>query len=246
MRYFLIAIAFLCGAVLPAGAQTPPTPEALVRGWRASQEAMGSNIRRVALHEETIWGLDGPFGIRTLRREAEVSGVRGAERWDREILRVEVNGRGVPRARWDQADQQRLRMVGPPAEAATRAVTQLHQLLRNVIPAGDVAPERVEGGIAAWRVELVPRGRRETLQRLTLWFSREQGHLVRSRVVFQGRRRGGTPLIVTTLYRRHEGLDVPRRRHLEGSTQMRRRLRTYTLLFSFEATYSDYRFFREG
>ncbi|MDX1548811.1 MAG: hypothetical protein R3247_17565, partial [Rhodothermales bacterium] len=57
-------------------------------------------------------------------------------------------------------------------------------------------------------------------------------------------RRSERPLVVVTEYARVEGLDVPRRRRLEGSTQMKRRLRTYTVLYSYQARYDDYRFFR--
>lgn len=229
---------------LPLAAQEAPRPGVLLRGWLASQDAMASNLARVALREEAAWTLDGPFGVRRLLTLAEVEGSTGDEAWQRRVLEVEVNGRRVPRERWEQAEQQRRRLMDPRAETAARAVVQIHQLLAKLRPAGDTSRDALDG-VRCWRIELVPRNRREAIERVTLWFSRSDGHLARSRVVVE-RRRGAMPFIVTTDYRRVEGLDVPRRRHIEGTTQMRRRLRTYTILFTYEATYADYRFFREG
>lgn len=241
IRLTLLALLLL---VLPAAAQEAPRPEALLRGWLTSQDAMASNLARVALREEATWTLDGPFGVRRLRTEAEVEGGEGDESWHRRVLAVEVNGRRVPRERWRQAEQQRRRMIDPHAESAARAVVQIHQLLRKLQPAGVVVRDEIDGR-RAWRLELVPRRRRDAPERVTLWFDRTAGHLARSRIVVQTRR-SATPFIVMTEYHRVEGLDVPRRRHIEGTTQMRRRLRTYTLLFTYEARYGDYRFFREG
>ena len=56
--------------------------------------------------------------------------------------------------------------------------------------------------------------------------------------------RRGTPFTITTTYRRIDGLDLPVARTVEGTIPTRRRMRTFTLLFRLEATYSDYRLAR--
>jgi hypothetical protein len=94
-----------------------------------------------------------------------------------------------------------------------------------------------------WRVELVPRTQGEALQRYTLWFDRAQGHLLRTRAIVRTER-NDTPFTINTSYTHIDGFDVPSHRRMEGTTQTKRRSRTYTLLFEYEASYDQYRFIR--
>jgi hypothetical protein len=139
-------------------------------------------------------------------------------------------------------EKQRRSMLGLHAEAASRVVIQPQQVIADMRPTGEAAAEVVDG-VPCWRVEMIPPTRREPIERYTLWFARTEGHLVRSRALLRAPR-ADRPFIITTDYTRVEGFDVARRRLMEGTTQTRRRLRTYTLLFKFEAAYTDYRFFR--
>ena len=129
-------------------------------------------------------------------------------------------------------------------ETASREIIQLAPLLEKLRPADRTRAEEVDG-VAAWRVELVPHAQDEALQRYTLWFDRSQGHLLRSRAVVRAER-SDTPFFITTSFMRVDGFDVPSRRRIEGTTQTKRRRRTYTLLFEYEAQYDQYRFFHRN
>ena len=242
MRRHALHIAVLLALAVPARAQEAPRPETLVRAWAASQGAHADEIEGVTLREHSEWTIDGPFRLRRTRLVADVHGERDGEGWARDPVEVAIDGRPVPLERWQQWERQRRQLLGPRTEEAARTVILLHDMLEHLVPAGGAVPDALDG-VPAWRVELVARTAREPLDRYTLWFDRQRGHLLRSRAVARPRR-SERPLVVVTEYARVEGLDVPRRRRLEGSTQMKRRLRTYTVLYSYQARYDDYRFFR--
>ncbi len=243
LKRLLIALLPVVLALPPVQAQDAPRPGTLVRAWAASQAALGTDLERVELRERSEWTLDGPFGVRRTRMVARVAGGPDTDGWQRDPVAVEVDGRRVSPARWRELEERRLALIGPQTEQAARRVIQLHEMLGRMEPAGDTGREALDG-VPCWRIDLVPRDRDAALERYTLWFDQAQGHLVRSRAVVRARR-SETPLLITTDYVRVEGFDVPRRRRMEGTAQTRRRLRTYTLLFKYEAAYSDFRFFRK-
>ncbi len=246
MTKHLLYLVLLSGLMLsPAQAQQAPRPRALVRAWLASQVERGRDIGHVEVLERAHWTVDGPFGVRRVGWVANVSGGPDTDGWQREPLSVQANGHRIPLRRWEKLEKQRRSMIGPHAEAVARAVIQFYQIISNMRPTGEATAEVIDG-VLCWRVEMVPRNRREAVERYTLWFARTEGHLVRSRALVRAPRTD-RPFIITTDYTRVEGFDVAHRRLMEGTTQTKRRLRTYTLLFQFEATYSDYRFFgKEG
>lgn len=246
-RFIYIALLASCLiaaglTVHPAWAQNAPRPGMLVRAWLASQAERGGTIGRVKLHERAEWTIDGPFGVRSIGWEASVSGGPDTDGWQRDPISVRANGRPIPLTRWPDLDQQRRRMMGPHAEGVARAVIQFHRLIANMRPSGEAVHEALEG-VPCWRVEMVPRRPREAVERYTLWFDQDTGHLVRSRALVRAPRTD-RPFLITTEYTRADGFDVPSRRLMEGTTKTRRRRRTYTVLFKYEAAYSDYRFFR--
>ena len=239
IAFFLI----FCGLpVVSVGAQEAPRPEVLVRSWAEALETRATGLSRIELRERSGWVLDGPFGVRRTHMVAHVTGGPDAGGWEREPVRAEVNGRRVPLRRWRTLDERRKALTGPRTETAAREVLQLALLLSKLRPVDRTQPARIDG-VAAWRVELVPNARGEALQRYTLWFDRAQGHLLRSRAIVRTER-NRTPFTITTSYTRVEGFDVPSHRRIEGTTQTKRRRRTYTLLFEYEASYDQYRFIR--
>lgn len=245
MTKHLVYIILVSGLTLwtaPARAQEAPGPRTLVRAWLAAQAERGRDLGRVELREQAQWTVDWPFGVRRIGWVAEVSGGPDADGWHREPISLNANGRRIRLGRWPALEKQRRSMLGPHAEAASRAVIQLHQVIANMRPTGEATAEMIDG-VPCWRVEMVPPTRREAIERYTLWFARTEGHLVRSRALIRAPRTD-RPFIITTDYTRVEGFDVARRRLMEGTTQTKRRLRTYTLLFKLEAAYTDYRFFR--
>ncbi|MFQ5571095.1 MAG: hypothetical protein ACE5G0_15555 [Rhodothermales bacterium] len=242
----LVCIVWLSSLMLSATvgqAQDAPRPRTLVRAWLMAQTERGRDLARAELRERAEWIIDGPTGVRRIGWVAVVSGETGTDQWHREVRSVQADGRRVPRRRWPQLERQRRSTMGPQAEAAARAVIQLHTMVNRMQPVGQAVREMVND-TPCWRVELIPRNDQVPIERYTLWFDRAQGHLVRSRALVRARRQERS-LLITTDYARIEGFDVPRHRRLEGTTQMKRRLRTYTILFRYQATYSDYRFFRK-
>jgi len=239
-----IGFLLLCLALLPATAhpQEMPRPRTLVRAWLADQAERARDVSRVDVQERAEWTIDGPFGVRRLGWVADVSGGPDVDGWHREPRSAHINGRAIPLTRWLELDEQRRSMMGPYAEPATRAVLQLHRLIASMRPTEEAVPEDIDG-VPCWRVEMAPRALREAVERYTLWFDRANGLLIRSRALVRAPRTD-QPLIITTDYMRLEGFDVPRRRFMEGTLRTRRRLRTYTQLVQYEATFSDYRFIR--
>lgn len=215
----------------------------LVRTWLASQAERGGHIGRVALREQAEWIIDGPFGVRSIGWEAGVSGGPDTDGWHREPIAVTANGRPIPLTRWPDLDRQRRGMMGQHAEGVARAVIQFHRLIANMRPSGEAVRETIDG-VPCWRIEMVPRRPRDAVERYTLWLDREAGHLVRSRALVRAPRTD-RPFLITTDYTRVDGFDVPSLRLMEGTTKTRRRRRTYTVLFKYEAAYSDYRLFRK-
>lgn len=245
MTKYLVAIFLAASALMlpPAQAQDAPRPRVLVRTWLVSQAERARDIEHVELTENAEWTVDGPFGLRRIGWTATVSGGPDTDGWERTPLSIHANGRPVPLQRWEAMEQQRRRMMGPQAEVAARAVLNLHALVAEMQPAGDATRETIDG-IPCWRVDLVPRRDPEPVERYTLWFDQRRSNLVRSRALVHTRRMP-QPFTVTTDYTRIEGFDVPRHRTIEGTTQTQRRLRTYTLLFKYDATYDTYRFIRK-
>ena len=238
----LLAGCLMAGlALTPAHAQLAPRPQALIRAWLAAQVERGGHIGRVELREQAAWTVDGPFGVRSIGWEAVVSGGPDTDGWNREPISITANDRPLPLTRWPDLDKQRRGMMGPHAEGVTRAVIQFHKLIANMRPSGGTARETIDG-VATWRIEMVPRMRREAVERYTLWFDRKTGRLIHSRALVRAPRTD-RPFLISTDYTRIDGFDVPGRRMIEGTTKMRRRRRTYTVLFSYDASYTDYRFF---
>ena len=238
---FLLVILCLSPAV-SVEAQEIPRPEVLLRAWAAGLRAQAADLSRIELRERSNWVLDGPFGVRRTHMLARVTGGPDTGGWERDPIRVEVNGRRVPLQRWHTLDERRQALTGPRTEVAAREILQLALALDKLRPADRTQPERIHG-VPAWRVELVSHIPEEAIQRCTLWFDQAQGHLLRSRAVVRTER-NNTPLTINTRYTHVEGFDVPSHRRIEGTTQTQRRRRTYTLLFDYEASYDHYRFIR--
>ncbi len=240
---FLTAFLVTALAAQPAWAQAVPRPNSLVRAWLASQTERGRDVGRVTLTEEAEWTVDGPFGVRRIGWTATTEGGPEVDGWQREPISMTANGRPIPLERWQELEKQRRGMVGPYATGVARAVLQLHTLIATMRPSGETVRATL-AGVPCWRVELVPRRPRDAVERYTLWFAQDEGHLVRSRALIRAPR-NDQPFLITTDYTRAQGFDVPERRLMEGTTKIKRRRRTYTVLFKYEAFYTDYRLFNK-
>ncbi len=260
----LFFVLLMCAG--PAFAQ--PAPEALVRTWISEQVEAAADLAHAAVTERAVRAADSPFGSRRVESETHLSGTPGQpETWTRDLRALRTNGRPVPPAQRERLERRhRGRLTPPgtppgrggsapdprkrrpgsfvlPGEEAllTPAPLPLH-LVRRLRPTAPPAAAEADG-VPAWRLDAVTRTSGTVLDRATLWFERAGGRLLRSRLVLRPPRMSG-PVVVTTEYARIEGLDVPRRRRAEGAMQMRRRLRTFTVLYTLDATYEDYTFER--
>lgn len=243
ISYIVLLGGLMLGTVV-VQAQDAPRPNTLVRAWLTAQSQRARDLERVELQEQAQWTLDGPFGVQQTQLLANVVGIPDSSDWQRTPISVRMNDQDVPPERWIELEQRRRSLMGSQADKAASMIVQLHRLIGRMRPAGPVAPDDV-AGIASWRVELVPRNPQEPIERYTIWFDQNNGHLIRSRALVRARR-AESPFIITTAYTRVQGFEVPARRRMEGTVRTRRRMRTYTMLFTYEAVYTDYRFFYES
>ncbi len=226
-----------------ACAQDAPAPAALVRSWLRHQVEHGADAVRFTFDERSELTTDGPFGTRRIRQEVRVTGGAGDAPWDRTFVALSVNDRPVGPGRWGEPGRRRHGVESPPMERIMRESHLGPRLFERMRTTGTAARDAV-GSADAWRVEFLPRDPAAPAERLTLWFDRTGARLLRARMLLR-RERGEAPLQVTTDYTRIDGLDVPRARHIEGTLQLRRRMRTFTVLFSYRGEYDHYRFFAD-
>lgn len=234
-----------------AQAQRPPSPEALLRGWLSAQAEAAGGLAGIEMMEQTTHVLDGPFGAREVQLEAFIQGTPGTRDWDRDVRSLRIDGQEVGPERRRRLERQRGYGIDRRhARDLIIAMLLPPELLIRMQPTGRVL-EAEEDGALYWRLDLLmPEAERLPLERVTLWFTPRYRRLHHSRAILRspagppGER--GASLLVTTYYDHLEGLDLPRRRHVEGTLQTKRRMRTFTLLMTVDTTYHDYRFVRGG
>ena len=181
-----------------------------------------------------------------MRVEAEVSGMPGNETWERRILSVTLDGKPAPEKRlrnmefsWHAPNQ-------PEFTRLTQTIMFPRRLLRRLDYVNDAVVDTLDG-VACWRFDALPPSNASPIDRITFWFAREDGRLVRTRLILsqEEEKRGltlHTHIESVHDYERVEGIDVPRRRRFEGTRQYLRRGRIFTDVVSLDAQYSDFRF----
>lgn len=237
---FLFALAALCR---PTVAQ--PTPlhadfEAQFSVWLDGQVARAQEIAHVSFVEVASREIDSPYGVRRSAFEARLSGTPGEPSWDRELLAFTLNGEDIPRDKWDPMDRRWRHWLRGPVEEMTDILLIPPRLFPHLRPAGPPQHDDLDG-IPAFRFDTLPKDAQGPIQRATFWFARDDFRLLRSRVLAQPPGRGNH-LRVDVDYLRAEGLDVPQARRIEGTLQIKRRIRVFSALILYEATYRDYAF----
>lgn len=221
---------------LPVSGQQAGDP---VARWHESQVQAARRIGAVTCTERSERRLDGPQGAKEIHTVVRVRALPGQPNADRDVTAVEMNGREVP-------DDQRRRVMRyiPHGRQERERVSDMLFAPMVFVPdlrrEGAARPDPAQDG--AWRVDLLGRDD-HPVERLTLWFTDRGDRLVRSRLLA---RQGAEapPFVIETAYRRRSGLDVPDTRHIEGSMVVRKRSRTYTVLYEQQTAYRDYRFER--
>ena len=233
-----VCVWFFSGITIQA--QQAPPVERLLRQWLTPQAERARSLIRMDMTESASWTLDGPFGVEDVHVEASVAAGPAVNGWQREISSVTARGRQIEPARWEQLERQRTTLAGRGRNIITRGIFQLPRMLRQMQPVGQVVPEVIDG-VPCWRIDLVPRSERWPIDRMTLWLAQDDPHLLRSRLL-NGKEDGSLPSVITIDYSHVDGFDIPRHLHVVGSTQRKRRMRTFTMLFEYDAFFSDYSF----
>lgn len=196
-------------------------------------------IAEVEVVEQTTRTLDGPFGRHRIELKTRLTGSLQGGPWHRETLGATLDGSPRPNAQGRGLERRSMGMLGPEFRSLFRMAQLPRRRIGRLQPIGPLQEDERDGK-ATWRLEAAPRNPDTPLERVTLWFS-PAGHLVHSRMIMRKR---GSLLISTVDYMRLQGLDVPRARNIEGTLQTKRRMRTFSTLFTLEATYDAYRFTR--
>lgn len=255
LRYVL-ALVFALATLRPVAAQNPEqsparlSPEAtmeLVRAYVAGQRERLGDLDRVTLRERLAVTMETPFGQRESRTESILRGGLTREGWEREVVSHDAlelsprragppprrGGRDQPRGRRPPRNDDR----GPDFRRMTRLEPLGSSGLMGLQPAGHAEAADL-GGVPAWRVSLVPRRDAGPLQQATVWLSRADARLLRSRYTL--RPNPERPVVTVTVeYARIGGVDVPRARTARGTDQLRRRLRAFTVRFEAEAEFDQ-------
>lgn len=239
-----MVVGLMPGSALLGGtvAHAQPQPDTVLDDWLASQDEQARTVSRIDLTEDAVWTVSGPFGARMTELTAHITGTPGTPDWSRELVAVEVEGRTLSPEERQRVERHRRRLFG---SLSRQPLPNPARLIRTMEPLGTTRVDTING-MARWRIDLTPLSnstppRRHPVERATLWFDPDTRALVQSRVLVRGRRMD-SPFIVTVAYTTRSGLDVPRRLHIEGTVQNRRRLRDFSLLVTYDATYRDYHF----
>ena len=225
---------------MPLWAQTPPEAAALLRAWLAGQSEQARSITEITFMERATRLVDGRFGQQRMDVESRVTGEPQTFDWQRTIHSLLVNGKEPPPKRRANMERRWHNPAQPEFNRLLHAVILPLRTWNQVAPIGPPTEEVVDG-VACWRFEVAPRRANVPFDRITVWLDKNQGHLVRTRAIFHGRSPEAT-ITALTDYQRIEGIDVPRRRHFEGTVKTRRREGFFTSLVELDATYSEYAF----
>lgn len=227
----------------PVAAQPDASPDAaaLWQQWTQSVRLAHERIDEVAYTEEIEEVIDSPFAQHRLRVLSDVIVRPDVDRPVRDVRRAEIGGETVAPVRVPLL-QRRLRRAVPDLSLVERAAALPLAALARLRPVGRLVPVEIEGQ-AAWRLEAVAPRADAPVERATLWFARtarERPVLLRSQVIARPARvQSGQPIVIMTEYTSIDGLPFPRHRRVEATLQQRRRIRTFTVLVTIEASFRD-------
>lgn len=229
MRYVLYLVALFLLTTTCVEAQSADT---LWAAWLRGQRAAWQDWQQLSVEVEGHHVIDAPYGVRRVRFVAEAHIT--PERMERRVRLLEVDGRVMPTEAFPRMVRPKPRWLEPLLDHWPP-----FRLLAGLRPWGPAVADSVDR-VACWRFDLQPPGR-PPIERITLWFARDDGRLVQSRLLLRGPRMP-VPARLQTRFARIEGRDLPVHRRLTWLHPVRRRMRRYTLLITQELFYRDYRF----
>jgi hypothetical protein len=95
-------------------------------------------------------------------------------------------------------------------------------------------------GEQMWRVDAAPQEQPDPVERMTAWFDVDEFRLRATHTILGAP--GASPIQIRTSYARIDGIDVPIRRHISGSSRVQRRVRYFTTLFDVDTSFSGHVF----
>lgn len=197
-----------------------------IRRWVVEQQEASVTVSRIRFEESGSYSLDGAFGARTLEVDSEVVLGLASQEADRRVLRVRTEDGEVREG--EQQGRRRLRHpVRRDLLAATDRLLFPARLLETQVPRGPLENERLNGQ-DVYRLVTVADAPEDPVESVVWHFARPSGRLVQARAIVRGE--GRATLVLEMAYSRREGLDLPTNRKMEGSFEVRRRTRTYTVL----------------
>lgn len=233
-----ILLAALIAALNPAYGQDAPQAEELLRTWFSNQQNAVARGDTLFYDEVEEWKIDAPFGRPTMGMHSRVRTLPNTStRWTRTID-VQVNGRKLPPARYNEVKNRWHTNTRSQIREVMHETEIRPALLSRMRPATRTVTEELNGD-SVWRLELIRRERRQSVERITLWFSTDTRQLLQSRVILNP----GVDkpnFVITTEYVNEDSYDRPEQRTVEGNVTLKRRSRLYTVLISYSGTYSNF------
>jgi hypothetical protein len=242
--FVILFVTALFPAILPAQ-DVLPSPITVLQQWQQSQQSATDGIVGLRVRERILRVSNGPLGNHRLETVAELMSPLNRLLWRRTLQEARLNGRSLNRRQLNRIEQNNLNQLGTRFTALYNILPPATRLLTRMRSFGSTIMEQV-GNQQAYRIEAEPqqdfssdRPGLPTIERVTYWITPQTGQLVQTRIEFalQGDLK---PTVVTTTYHRIKGLDLPERMHLESMVQQRRRLRTFTVLVTIDASYDNY------
>lgn len=227
MRYGFWFIAFCLLSATRLGAQSADT---LWEAWLEQQRQAWQGWEELVVEEEGHRLIDAPYGLHRIRFVAEMR--VSPKHLERKIQLLEIDNRAVQTAAF--------RRVIPPEPLWLSPLLDQwppFRLLATFQPQGSSVADSTDQ-VACWRIELLPLNR-PPIERATLWFARDDGRLVQSRLLVRGPRTPA-PTVIQTHFVRMGGRDLPVHRQLTWLHPIRRRMHRYTLLITQDLFYRNY------
>ncbi|NNE69888.1 MAG: hypothetical protein HKN29_05935 [Rhodothermales bacterium] len=203
-----------------------------VKRWVVEQREASVTVAGLHFEETGVYALDGAFGARSLDVDSRVHVELANPEIRRRVTRVLTEDGEVR----EGESEGRRRLRNPVRRDLLGSADRLlfpAQLLESQEPRGPVEPERL-GGQDVFRLVTVAASPDDAVESVVWHFARPSGRLVQARAIVRGEGRG--TLVVDMKYGRQEGLDLPVERTIEGSFEVRRRTRTFTVLVDSRST----------
>jgi hypothetical protein len=224
-------------ALAPAALAQPGT--ATLAAWQDDWDRSSASLASVTTTETLTREMSGPRGARRMAVESRVR-YTSRGRPERTVVRAQVNGTAITAEQLAEIEHRSERALGRASREAVRPPYLPGPILHTATVAEATATQ--QDGRNVWRLRLTRSGRADG--ELIAWFTRssEPPQLLR---VDYARRDNEGRVERTVEYARRDGLDLPVRHRTQTEVRQQRRLRTYAIVLTVEASYTGHTVERE-